>query len=98
MRIFAILRHLVLAIVFAFTALGMLTAGLADALTYEYNNRSELLKVRDGTNTLFSWEYDLAGDLKYYSCGTVGASKGSLTTRIKIHVNKDGRNLHAFPY
>jgi RHS repeat-associated protein len=29
---------------------------------------------------------------------TVGASKGNLTTRIKIHINKDGRNLHAFPY
>ncbi|MGN0844440.1 MAG: hypothetical protein ACI4QT_04375, partial [Kiritimatiellia bacterium] len=27
----------------------------------------------------------------------VGASKGRKTTRIKIHVNHDGRNLHAFP-
>lgn len=27
----------------------------------------------------------------------VGASKGGKTTRIKIHVNSDGRNLHAFP-
>ncbi|MGN0855106.1 MAG: RHS repeat domain-containing protein, partial [Kiritimatiellia bacterium] len=27
----------------------------------------------------------------------VGASKGNKTTRIKIHVNHDGRNLHAFP-
>ena len=27
----------------------------------------------------------------------VGASKGNKTTRIKIHVNNDGRNLHAFP-
>ncbi|MBR4613739.1 MAG: RHS repeat-associated core domain-containing protein [Kiritimatiellae bacterium] len=28
---------------------------------------------------------------------TVGATNGKLTTKIKIHVNSDGRNLHAFP-
>lgn len=28
---------------------------------------------------------------------TVGAANGRLTTKIKIHVNSDGRNLHAFP-
>lgn len=28
---------------------------------------------------------------------TVGAAKGRLTTKIKIHVNPDGKNLHAFP-
>ena len=28
---------------------------------------------------------------------TVGAANGRLTTKIKIHVNSDGRNLHAYP-
>lgn len=29
---------------------------------------------------------------------TVGAANGKITTKSKIHVNSDGRNLHAFPY
>lgn len=34
-----------------------------------------------------------------FDCGrVVGASKGQTTRKIKIHINRDGRNLHAFPY
>ena len=34
-----------------------------------------------------------------YDAGrTVGAANGKITTKIKIHVNPDGRNLHAFPW
>lgn len=29
---------------------------------------------------------------------TIGAANGKLTTKIKIHVNSDGKNLHAFPW
>ena len=29
---------------------------------------------------------------------TVGAANGNLTTKIKIHVGRDGKNLHAFPW
>jgi RHS repeat-associated protein len=29
---------------------------------------------------------------------TIGAANGKLTTKIKIHINSDGKNLHAFPW
>lgn len=33
-----------------------------------------------------------------YDAGrTVGAASGKITTKIKIHINRDGKNLHAFP-
>ena len=28
---------------------------------------------------------------------TIGAANGKITTKIKIHINRDGKNLHAFP-
>ena len=34
-----------------------------------------------------------------YDAGrTVGAANGIITTKIKIHVGRDGKNLHAFPW
>ena len=34
-----------------------------------------------------------------YDAGrTVGAANGKITTKIKIHVGRDGKNLHAFPW
>ncbi len=40
---------------------------------------------------------DLDGFI-YDTGKTVGASNGKLTTKIKIHVNRDGTGLHAFPF
>ena len=34
-----------------------------------------------------------------FDCGVViGASKGKPTRKIKLHINKDGKGLHAFPF
>lgn len=92
------MRYLVSVITFAFTVFGMLTAGLADALTYEYNNRSELIKVRYGINTLFSWEYDLAGNLKYYSYGTATNYYSCNNLNQYTEIRTSNGNVYNFTY
>lgn len=42
----------------------------ADDVRYEYNGRSELVRVSCGDETLFGYEYDLAGNLRWASIGS----------------------------
>ena len=39
---------------------------------------------------------DLDGFI-YDTGRNIGAANGKMTTKIKIHINRDGKNLHAFP-